>query len=261
MISVISKILSQSTLMNSKLKFAYFGSSKFSEYVLDELRQADYEPAFNVTNAKESLPELKTDIDLGIVASFGKIIPKGYLDTPRYGFINVHPSLLPELRGPAPIQNLILQNREPGVSIIRMDEKMDHGPLLAQERVAVEPWPDHYAVVEEKLGRAGGRLLVRVLNGEAAERDQDHDSATFVKMIKKEDGLLNLNDDAEVNLRKVFAYSTWPGAYIMFKRKHGDELRVVIKNAKIVNGQFVPTLVVPAGKKEMDWESFLRGNA
>jgi methionyl-tRNA formyltransferase len=245
----------------SSIRFVFFGSSNFSKYVLEELENADFVPMMTITNAKAPLPELPADTDLSIVASFGKIIPKDYLSKPKYGFINVHPSLLPELRGPSPIQNLILQNKTPGVTIIRMDEKMDHGPILNQKEIDVRPWPDHYAVVEEKLGRAGGKLLVRTLRGEINEQEQDHNKATFVKMIKKEDGLLNLEDEPEKNLRKVLAYSTWPGAHIIFKRKNGEDIRVVIRNAKIIDGNFVPTRVIPAGKKEMDWQDFLRGNA
>ena len=255
-----------------KIKFVFFGSlpageagSKFSEYVLNELEHAGYVPIMKITDAKAPLPELPSDTELCIVASFGKILPAELLKIPKYGFLNVHPSLLPDLRGPSPIQNLILQNKEPGVTIIKMDEKMDHGPILAQERVAVEPWPDHYAIVEEKLGRAGGKLLAQVLPvwvaGRMEEKGQEHDKVMYVKMIKKEDGLLDLNDAPETNLRKVLAYSTWPGAYIFFKRKTGEEIRVVIRNAKIIDGQFVPTRVIPAGKKEMDWQDFLRGNA
>lgn len=279
----------------SGIRFAFFGSSKFSEYVLDELRKAGFEPIVNVDNAKDPLPELKTspnplltkerataeqtgEVDIGIVASFGKILPKGYLEIPKHGFINVHPSLLPKYRGPSPIQAQLLDIacREVGVTIIKMDEKMDHGPILAQEDVEVRPWPDHYAYVEEKLARAGGKLLVRVLEDLTQTSSppspsprrgldkvvlQDDALATYCKLVKKEDGLLNLSEPAEVNLRKVLAYSTWPGAYLIFKRKQGDEVRVVVKNAKIIDGKFMPTRVIPAGKKEMDWESFLRGNA
>jgi methionyl-tRNA formyltransferase len=145
-----------------------------------------------------------------------------------------------------------------------MDEKMDHGPILAQEKVSLAPWPDHYAVVEEKLGRAGGALLAHLLPawraGSAEARPQDDAQATYVKMIKKEDGLLNLSDPAETNVRKVLAYSTWPGAYFFFKRRHGDEIRVVVRDAEIKDGLFVPTRVIPAGKREMPWSDFLRGN-
>lgn len=251
--------------MNQKeIKFVFFGSSRFSEYVLDELKRADYFPVLDITSAKEPLPELP-EADLYIVASFGKILPKELIERPRHKTLNVHPSLLPELRGPAPIQGTILQDKEPGVTIIRMDEKMDHGPIIAEEKVEIAPWPDHYDVVEEKLGRAGGKMLADLLPswiaGEIPEVPQDESRATYIKLIKKEDGLLNLEDDAETNYRKVLAYSTWPGAYLFFKRKTGEEIRVVVKDAKVEDGNFVPTKVIPSGKKEMDWDSFLRGNA
>jgi methionyl-tRNA formyltransferase len=254
-------------MMNNAVRFAFLGSSRFSFYVLDELEKAGFSPLLNITSAREDLPMEKLralEADLFIVASFGKILPKEFLDMPKQGVINVHPSLLPTLRGPAPIQGTILGLGEPGVSIIKMDEKMDHGPILAEVPVAIAPWPDHYATVEEKLGRAGGKLLVQVLNHDlntdSAGTPQDDAKATYIKLIKKEDGLLNLAEDAETNLRKVLAYSTWPGAYFFFKRKQGDEVRVVVKDAIIRDGQFVPTRVIPAGKREMRWEDFLRGN-
>ncbi len=246
--------------MNPKFKFVFFGSSRFSTFVLEELEKAGYSPILNITSAKGPLPELP-EPDLFIVASFGKIIPQNVLDLPKLGSINVHPSLLPEMRGPAPIQNLILGKGETGITIIKMDSEMDHGPILAQERIQITPWPDHYDVVEEKLARAGGQLLVKVLSEPFSEIPQDHESATYNKMIKKEDGLLDLNADAETNYRKVLAYSTWPQAYFFFKKKTGDEVRVVVKDAEVRNGVFTPLKVIPAGKKEMVWDDFLRGNA
>jgi peptide deformylase len=250
------------------VKFVFFGSSRFSDHVLEELERAGFSPAMKITSAKDVLPIeklKKLDADVFVVASFGKILPKELIELPKFGTLNVHPSLLPELRGASPIQNTILGKGEPGVTIIKMDEKMDHGPMLAQEAVTVEPWPDHYNVVEEKLGRIGGALLAAVMPkwiaGEIKAKEQKHDQTTFTKLIKKEDGLLDLEDSPEKNLRKVLAYSTWPGAYLFFKSKTGKEIRVVVKDAKVEEGKFIPTRVVPAGKKEMDWQSFLRGNA
>lgn len=250
--------------MNQKIKFVFFGSSRFSTFVLDELEKAGYSPALNITSANGSLPieELKTlQADLFIVASFGKIIPQSVLDLPKLGCVNVHPSLLPKYRGPSPIQNQILDGAEVGVTIIKMDAEMDHGPILAQEKVVLTPWPDHYEVVEEKLARAGGKLLIKVLSEPFSETPQNHSSATYIKMIKKEDGLLDLNAEAETNYRKVLAYSTWPQAYFFFKKKTGEEIRVVVKDAEVKEGVFTPIRVIPAGKKEMVWADFLRGNA
>ncbi len=249
------------------LKFAYFGSSEFSRFVLEELEEMGYSPTLNITSSKEPLPieklkELQADIF--IVASFGKILPKEIIEIPKFGTLNVHPSLLPKLRGASPIQGTILSENEPGVTIIKMDEHTDHGPIITRVKVEISPWPDHYATVEEKLGRAGGRVLGLVLpkwiGGEIEAAAQEDENATFTKLIKKEDGHLNLSDDPKVNLRKVLAYSSWPGAYIYYKNKFGKEIRVNIKDAEIKDGKFVPTRVVPAGKKEMSWQDFLRGN-
>lgn len=245
-----------------KINFVFLGSSRFSEFVLNELERAGFSPSRKITNAKEPLP---TDLeaDLFIVASFGKILPKEFIEKPRLGSINVHPSLLPKFRGASPIQNLILEGGEPGVTIMKVDEKMDHGPIIAQEKVAINPFPDHYAIIEEKLAKEGGKLLAKVLS--KAElwtfTPQDESQATYTKMIKKGDGLIDMNADAEENWRKVLAYSTWPGAHIFFKRKTGEEIRVVIKDAKVEDGKFIPTKVIPEGKREMEWEDFLRGNA
>jgi len=257
-----------------KPAFVFFGSlpagkvgSQFSRYVLEELELAGFSPLLSITSARDTLPTeelVKAGADVFVVASFGKILPKELIELPRYKTLNVHPSLLPQLRGPAPIQDTILGKGVPGVTIIRMDEKMDHGPILVQAKVLVTPWPDHYHVVEEKLGRAGGKILAKVLskwvNNEIREIPQNDSQSSYTKLIKKDDGLLNLNDRAEVNLKKVLAYSTWPGAYIFFKNKRGKEVRVVIKDAKVEGGQFFPTRVIPAGKREMDWQDFLRGN-
>ncbi|MDO8471453.1 MAG: peptide deformylase [bacterium] len=250
-----------------KIKFVFFGSSQFSRYVLEELELMGFSPMLNITSARDSLPmtELKkVQADVFVVASFGKILPKELIEIPRYKTLNVHPSLLPQLRGPAPIQGTILADAEPGVTIIRMDEKIDHGPILARVKVPITPWPDHYHIVEEKLGRAGGKVLGTLLSkwvsGEIQKVPQNDTKASYTKLIKKEDGLLNLNDPAELNLKKVLAYSTWPGAHMFFKNKRGKEVRVVVKDAVIKDGQFSPIRIIPAGKKEMDWQDFLRGN-
>ncbi|MEK7176676.1 MAG: peptide deformylase [Patescibacteria group bacterium] len=255
------------TPLKAVVKFVFFGSSQFSKYVLEELEVAGLSPVLNISSIKDipSPDKLKKlDADVYVVASFGKILPKEILSLPKYGALNVHPSLLPKLRGASPIQETILAEEEAGVTIIKMDEKVDHGPILAQARVPITPWPDHYAVVEEKLARAGGRilgvLLPKWIEGEVKEIPQDEKKVSFTKLIKKEDGLLDLNESAEKNLRKVLAYSTWPTAYMFFRNKSGKEIRLVVKDAEIKDGKFVPVRVTPAGKREMGWQDFLRGN-
>ncbi|MDP2650979.1 MAG: methionyl-tRNA formyltransferase, partial [bacterium] len=245
--------------MQNKISIVYFGSSQFSKYVLGELERAGLSPVLNITSAKEDLPMDKLrelNADVFVVASFGKILPAELIYMPKHKTLNVHPSLLPKLQGASPIQSAILAEEETGVTIIRMDEKVDHGPILAQEKVSIEPWPDHYAVVEEKLGKVGGRLLAEILPKPSpwTESPQDDSSATFCKRLEKEDGLLNLNDSPEVNLRKVYAYSTWPGAYFLHSRKDGKQIRITVKDAKLENGELKIISVVPEGKKEMNWQ-------
>lgn len=250
---------------NSKIVF--FGDSSFSRYVLEELKLKGFTPALHIRSAKNPLPMetlKKLEADVFVVASFGKILPKELIELPKHKTLNIHPSLLPKLRGPAPIQATILGQGEPGITIIVLDEEVDHGPILMQTKVAITPWPDHYRIVEEKLGRAGGRMLAALLSrwmdSKIRERPQDDTKASFTKLIKKEDGMIDLKDPAEKNLRKILAYSTWPGAYLLYKNKMGKEIRVVVKDAEIKNSQLVPTRVTPAGKREMDWQDFLRGN-
>jgi methionyl-tRNA formyltransferase len=107
-----------------------------------------------------------TDWDVFVVAAYNKLIPKNILDLPRRGCLNMHPSLLPLFRGPSPIMSAILADeREVGVSIMLMDEKMDAGPVVAQARVEIAPedWPLHNAVLEGLLATEGGSLMSEVM--------------------------------------------------------------------------------------------------
>jgi methionyl-tRNA formyltransferase len=290
------------TNKKSKIKYVFFGTSTFSTYVLDTLISSDLIPQAIVTfpdkpigrkqtitpnpvkswvrerelpidiievqsfkkdpTAKDKL--VKYEAEVFVIASFGRILPAEVIYMPPKQTLNVHPSLLPKLRGPSPIQNIILQEERAGVTIMRIDEEMDHGPILAQERVTITHKIPHYAELEKTLGETGGRLLSQILpqwiSGKIKETIQNESEATYTKMITKEDGLINLLDQAELNLRKTRAYSIWPGAYFNYRKRNGEEIRIIVKDAEIKDGHFSPTRVIPAGKKEMNWEDFLRGN-
>lgn len=202
--------------------------------------------------------------DLFIVASYGKIIPKEILEIPKHGTLNVHPSLLPKLRGPSPIRSSILSENETGVSIMLLDPEVDHGPIISQEKIIEWPGsePPYAKELEELLAHRGGKILARILPdwvaGKINPEEQDHDKATFTKKIEKENGELNLNDLPENNLRKVRAYQGWPYAYF-FIEKNGQKMRVKITEANIREGQFNISKVIPEGKKEMSYEDFKRG--
>ncbi len=249
--------------MSKEIRFVFFGSSQFSKYVLETLQAKGLTPILNITNAKEVLPTLP-EADVYIVASFGKILPKELIYTPKFKTLNIHPSLLPKLRGPAPIQGAILGGEETGVTIMRLDEKMDHGPIVAQKKVSFSKWPDKYENIEKTLAQAGAELLAETLpkwlEGKIEEKPQDESEATYTKMIKKEDGLIDFKDSAETNLRKVYAYHLWPEAHFFFDRKDGKKIRVIVRDAEVANNEIHFLKVIPEGKREMSWEEFLRGN-
>jgi methionyl-tRNA formyltransferase len=183
----------------------------------------------------------------------------------------VHPSLLPKLRGPSPIESSILNNdQDVGVSIMRLDKEMDHGPIVAQEKTSIGTWPIEAPALENISAHAGGALLAKIIPdwiaGKITEKEQDHASATYCKKISKADGLIDLGADPYTNYLKICAYTGWPGTY--FFKEHGGEhggknagknIRVTIKKATYQDGQLTIQTVVPEGKSEMPYSDFLRG--
>jgi methionyl-tRNA formyltransferase len=273
--------------MTKEIRFVFFGSSNFSVEVLDVLESNNLSPVAVVTMpdkpqgrkliltenpvktwAKErniKIVEDTKDImaDVFVVASYGKILPKDLIYSPKFKTLNIHPSLLPKLRGPAPIQGAILSESETGVTIMRLDEKMDHGPIVAQKKVSFSKWPDKYSIIEKTLAKAGAELLVETLpkwlEGEMTETPQDESHITFTKMIKKEDGNIS-KDSSETALKKILAYEVWPRAFMLYKRHDGKEERIVITDAHIENNELIFDKVIPEGKREMTWTEFQRGN-
>ena len=278
----------------------FFGTPQISVFILEELEKSGILPSIVVTApdkpkgrkmiltppevkvwaekhkipvlqpkkiTEEFVDELKkigTDIgwDIFIVAAYGKILPNTLINIPKYGVVNVHPSLLPKLRGANPIRGAILEDeKETGVSIMLIDEEMDHGPILYQEKVEINKWPPRAQELEEKLARKGGEILSEVLpkwiNGEITPKEQDHNNATFTKKIIKEDGLIDLSSDTYKNLLKIRAYEGWPGAYF-FIHKNNKEMRVKIIDAEIENNHLKITRIIPEGKKEMSYDTFIK---
>lgn len=197
--------------------------------------------------------------DFFVVFSYGYILPKALLDIPKHGVLNVHPSLLPRLRGASPIRSLILNDEsETGVSIILLDEKMDHGPILAQEKIELSEWPIGAIELEDKLSKFGGELLAKTISewtsGNISPKEQNHGEATFSKKIKKEDGLLDLSAGARENFLKIKAYEGWPGTYFFTD----EGVRVKVTDAELKNDELKITHVVPEGRREMRYEDFLK---
>ncbi len=176
--------------------------------ILQPLKMKD--PAF-LEALKAWQPELIA------VAAFGRILPKVVLDLPRRGCVNVHASLLPKYRGAGPIQwALIKGERETGITTMQMDEGMDTGGILLQERLAIAP-EETAGELSVRLAAVGGRLLVetirRVKDGTLTPRAQDHTQATMAPLLKKDDGWINWKVEATEIANRVRGLSPWPGAF------------------------------------------------
>jgi methionyl-tRNA formyltransferase len=219
--------------------------------------EAEGVPVIQPQSLKVASEELEllsnSEWDLGIVAAYGKILPQSVLDLPAHGMLNVHPSLLPAFRGPAPIEGQVLADvRTVGVSIMLLDAEVDHGPVLSQARIELDEWPLRARDLEELLATEGGNLLAEsippYISGELVPIPQNHVEATFTKKIEKSDGELDLSADGYQNYLKYCAYDEWPGTFF-FK----DGKRIKITEAKYENGQFMLVKVIPEGKKEQDW--------
>lgn len=265
--------------MQTSPSFVFFGTSSFSVYVLDALLKKGFTPSAVVTFPDKPqgrnmvlTPNIvkswalahgvqvvenqadAPDADVYIVASYGKILPADIIYKPKAKTLNVHPSLLPKLRGPSPIQEAILKEDITGVTIMRLDEKMDGGPIVAQAEVSFPVWPAGYREVERTLGEAGGSLLASKLtdwvDGKIKETVQNKTLATYTKKIKKEEANIT-NDLPEIALRKIRAYEVWPRARL------GD---LIVTDAHIESNTLVIDTVIPPGKKEMSYANYLNGH-
>ena len=286
-------MMKKKPMEKNDVHFAFFGTSHIAVFVLNALKDAGFIPGLIITppdkpQGRGLLPEpveaakwarehgvllahntaqefKKEKWDVCIIVDYGKILPREVLDIPRRGFLNVHPSLLPRLRGPSPIKSAILNDEKTtGVSIMLVDEKTDHGPLIAQKRITIPNWPPHLAELEEILMKEGGKLLAQILPqwtaGEIDAHEQNHDVATYTEKFNKEAGLLDLEGDARANLLKIRSYEGWPGTYAFFERE-SKKIRVNIIDAHLEGGKLMIDRVKPEGKREMDYVEFLRSGA
>lgn len=258
--------------MRKNLSLIFFGSSDFSIFVLKEILKK-YKPILVLTLKgkpkgrglkiepnqvylfclKEKLnvielenwPEFKKNIEklkplVGVIAGFSKIIPKEIIDIFPKGIFNIHPSLLPKYRGPNPIREVILNNeRETGVTIFLIDELIDHGPIIKKEKINLTG-KETFLNLQEKLGKLGGKIFNEIiepyLNDKLKPLPQDESLATYTKKLKKEDGLLNLNEEYEIWERRIRALNPWPGTYIYLP----SNLRLKIFRIEKINEKNLP---------------------
>lgn len=188
----------------------------------------------------------RTAPDLLIVVAYGQIIPRSVLSIPKRGAINVHASLLPLHRGAAPVARAILAgDSQTGVTIMRMDEQLDHGPVLATRSTPIGEREDAVALTA-RLAEMGAELLVETLArlDEIEEVEQEHDNATVAPRLSKEEGELEWSLKASEIDRRVRAFQPWPGATLPTNRG-----RVKVLSGHVEGDRYVPDVVQLPGKK------------
>jgi len=256
-----------------KNNFVFFGSSPFSIFTLQKLKESSSLPSLIVTlpdqprgrgmkiqpnvvkewalNNNVSVLETEklseSDLDkikeynpevLLVVAS-GLFIPKIFLKEFENKVLNLHPSLLPKYRGPSPLQNLILNNdlENAGISLIVLDNQIDHGGIVASQKYE-GLWPTDMQNLGKNLFEIGAEIFVNnlddFLSGKIKVIKQDDSLATFTKKIEKSEGEINLEDNDFQNYLKYLAYTLWPGIFYF-----EDGKRVKIKRADFKDNRFV----------------------
>ena len=219
--------------------------------------------------------------DLIVVAAFGQILKPDVLDLPRYGCLNVHASLLPRWRGAAPIPYALLHgDAQTGVTIMRMDEGLDTGPILSQRATTILP-DDTAATLSRRLSHMGAELLLDTLppylEGELEPQPQDDSLATYAPRLTRADGALDFSRSAAHLARQVRAFDPWPGTFMAWRGRRlkvlaahpeedapnpGPGIRTVYQGWPAVgtgDGLLVLDRVQPAGKRPLSGDVFLRG--
>jgi len=221
--------------------------------------------------------------DLAVVAAYGQIFPKNLLEIPKNGFINVHSSYLPFYRGAAPINQAIINGeKETGVTIMLLDEGMDTGDIILQEKTVIGP-KENASMLHNRLSVFGAELLGQAIDMLESEGwkpvSQDNQKATYAYLLKKEDGQINWNLPAETILNQIRGMTPWPGCFTCLNKKilkiHQAEMMDTKKET--VPGQIIPvsgggiavstgkgTLLLKEiqleGKKRMTAEDFIKGH-
>ncbi|HQE83998.1 MAG TPA: methionyl-tRNA formyltransferase [Candidatus Hydrogenedentes bacterium] len=222
--------------------------------------------------------------DICLIAAYGRILKQPILDIPPYGYLNMHPSLLPKYRGPSPIRTALLNGDEvTGVTIMRLTLEMDAGDILFQEEEPVLP-EDNWVSLSNRLAVKGAGLLVAGVNaiaaGTACFRPQDHSKAVYCRMFEKSDGQLRWGRPAREIHNLVRAAVSWPVAHCLYKgeicRIHASQVVqgthdarpgtvVAVEKDRVLVAAGEELLAILAfqapGKRAMSMEEYLRGHS
>lgn len=308
--------------MGQNKKIIFIGTGEFAQIILINLINARWKPSLVISQpdkpagrrkeikpspvaqiALENKLSLKQPLkileifeeikkikpDLIVVADYGQIIPAKILSIPSFGSINLHPSLLPKYRGPSPIETTLLNlDKFTGITIILMDEKMDHGPIIAQEKIKIGG-DDNYLILQKKLAQIGADLLIKTLPslfvGQIKPQEQNDQLATYTKIISKEDGQIDWALSAQEIDAQIRAFYPWPAAWTIWPITMGKTKTLKIIKAEVseialnqhqlgqvfkghedkivvrcCTGNLIIEKVQLEGKKEMNIYEFIRGH-
>lgn len=235
-------------------------------------------------NIKEEYEEiLSLRPDLIITCAYGQILPDEILKAPRLGCINVHASLLPKLRGGAPIHHAIINgHKETGITIMYMNSGMDSGDIISQKSIEIDD-KDTVATLHDKLSVLGRDLLIEtlpsIINGTNNRIKQDSSQATYAFTIKREDERIDFTKTKRQIYNLIRGLNSWPGAYCLyegkilkvwesyitenyFPDKFDGQITAIYKDGfgvKTGNGEIVFTIVQPEGKHKMSAVDFING--
>lgn len=278
-----------------KYRYVFFGTPRIAELTLEALEKKGFLPGLIVTaparpqgrgmhltetpvaqfahthtiptlSPEKITPDVietlkKEQWDFFFVVAYGAILPQPLLDIVGGKVLNLHPSLLPKYRGPSPLESVLLSDDiETGVSIMQIDELIDHGPLLAQEACAL-PKEETVATLTTKSADLGVQLLSEkideYMNGSLSLTEQDHDRATKTHKFIKVDGSLDgvTNDWQKWKIFRAFGSRGWVHFTTLH---HGNTISVKITKASYRDDAFVIEEVIPENGKRQSYESFLR---
>jgi methionyl-tRNA formyltransferase len=206
------------------------------------------------------------EADIGILASYGEIIRKDVIDLFPHGILVIHPSLLPKYRGASPIPAAIIAgDTTTGVTIFKMDEKVDHGPIISQFKEDIFP-NDTTETLRARLFERSAKVLVELIKpymqGKITPKVQNESEATFTKIVTRENGFIDLNKTApEEAERFVRAMLPWPGAWTLLRLSatEGQAKRLKIYKAHIEDEKLVLDEVQLEGKEKVSWKQFKEG--
>ena len=224
----------------------------FAETINFNVRTPD-----NLKNNKSEYEYFKNlDLDLVIIVAYGIIIPKEFLPLSKVGFINLHASILPQWRGAAPIQRSIMsQNKETGISVMRINEKLDEGDISHIFKINIEE-NENAESLSEKLSALASEKISEVIDSiidkEAEFKPQDHTKATYAKKIDKTEGLIDWNDKAENIIGKINGLFPYPGGYFIYKGERYKILKAQISFNKDQPGKVLSNnLEISCGKNSI----------